>query len=88
MELVDAEGDVGITASCPSFKQEAIIASCLLRLNQLPPRKGPATSSAASPGCTSRSLQVSLCVIWPERTDRLPGGPLGWLSLWEGSGRV
>ena len=88
MEPVDAEEDVGITASCPSFKQEAIIASCLLRLNQLPPRKGPATSSAASPGCTSRSLQVSLCVIWPERTDRLPGGPLGRLSLWEGSGRV
>ena len=77
MELGNAEEDVGITASCPSFKQEAIIASCLLRLNQLLPRKGPAASSASSPGCTSRSLPVSLCVIRLEGADRLPGGPLG-----------
>ena len=87
MEPVDAEEDVGIAASCPSFKQEAIIASCLLRLNQLLPRKGPATSSVSSPGCTSRSLQVSLCVIWPEgafRTVVFMGGQRESLKVWCG----
>lgn len=48
MELVDAEEDIGIIVFCPGCKQE-VVTSCLLRLNQLPPTKEPA-SPASSPG--------------------------------------
>ena len=62
MELGNAEEDVGITASCPSFKQEAIIASCLIRVNQLLPRKGPAPLLPhlwAAPAAVCRSFSAS-----------------------------
>lgn len=64
MELVDAEEDIGITVFCPGCKQEAVT-SCLLRLNQLPPTKGPAPPASLQ-GCTSPSLMVSVWNLWPE----------------------